>query len=90
MVDREHISDVHSQGGLSCKHFMNQYMRLYTSSAEVELVMALPVQRDLLSCAEHLDHLELEVKMKMDALKDTVQSKTAVPTAQVYVSLGMG
>ena len=48
--------------------------------------MALP-QRDILTCAEHLDQLEQEFHSKMEALKETVQAKTAVPTAQVYVSV---
>ena len=36
--------------------------------------------------AEHLDHLEADFQGTMESLKATVQSKTAVPTAQVYVS----
>ena len=44
------------------------------------------LQHDILLCAEHLDSLEGEFRTQMDLLKETVQSKTAVPTAQVYVS----
>ena len=43
-------------------------------------------QRDILLCTEHLDQLEQEFQSKMETLRETVQAKTAVPTAQVYVS----
>lgn len=39
---------------------------------------------DLLACAEQLDRLGHELGARMEELKDTVQAKTAVPTAQVY------
>ena len=42
-------------------------------------------QHDLLACAEQLDRLGQELGARMEELKDTVQAKTAVPTAQVYV-----
>lgn len=45
------------------------------------------LQHDIIFCAEYLDNLEENFKVKMGALKDTVQSKTAVPTAQVYVRI---
>ena len=44
------------------------------------------LQRDILSCAEHLDQLEEDLGTRMASLKEIVQSKTAVPTSQVYVS----
>ena len=44
------------------------------------------LQRDILSCAEHLDQLEEDLGTMMASLKEIVQSKTAVPTSQVYVS----
>jgi hypothetical protein len=39
---------------------------------------------DILMSAEHLDHLEADFQGTMENLKATVQSKTAVPTSQVY------
>ena len=44
------------------------------------------IQRDILLCAEHLDQLEQDFKSQLSNLRETVQAKTAVPTAQVYVS----
>ena len=44
------------------------------------------IQRDILLCAEHLDQLEQDFGSQLSNLRDTVQAKTAVPTAQVYVS----
>ena len=44
------------------------------------------IQRDILLCAEHLDQLEQDFISQLSNLRDTVQAKTAVPTAQVYVS----
>lgn len=39
---------------------------------------------DILRSAEHLDHLEADFQSTMESLKSIVQSKTAVPTSQVY------
>ena len=50
-------------------------------------VCSLILQRDILSCAEHLDQLEEDFGTRMTSLKEIVQSKTAVPTSQVYVSV---
>ena len=44
------------------------------------------LQADILTCAEQLDHLESEFTLKMESLRNTVQTKTAVPTSHVYVS----
>ena len=49
-------------------------------------VCSIILQRDILSCAEHLDQLEEDLGAMMASLKEIVQSKTAVPTSQVYVS----
>ena len=42
-------------------------------------------QQDVVRCAEHVEQLEAEFVTRMQQLKDVVQAKTAVPTAQVYV-----
>ncbi|XP_048585340.1 cilia- and flagella-associated protein 206-like isoform X2 [Nematostella vectensis] len=39
---------------------------------------------DVIGCAQQVEALESQFAARMDALKTTVQSKTAVPTAQVY------
>jgi hypothetical protein len=57
------------------------------SILHIDFVTFLSSQHDIIFCAEHLDHLEENFKVKMETLKDTVQSKTAVPTAQVYVCM---
>ena len=43
-------------------------------------------QNDVVGCAHQVEALESQFAARMEALKNTVQSKTAVPTAQVYVS----
>lgn len=39
---------------------------------------------DVMGCAQQVDGLESQFAARMETLKNTVQSKTAVPTAQVY------
>lgn len=62
-------------------HWVFSYMTKIIST-----VVCIILQRDILICAQHLDQLEQDFRVKMDTLKDTVQSKSAVPTSQVYVS----
>lgn len=40
----------------------------------------------MISCAQQVEQLEQQLAARMEQLQATVQSKTAVPTAQVYVS----
>ena len=47
----------------------------------------LNIQNDVIGCAHQVETLESQFAARMETLKDTVQSKTAVPTAQVYVSI---
>ena len=44
------------------------------------------MQNDVISCAQQVELLEQQLATRMEQLQATVQSKTAVPTAQVYVS----
>ena len=44
------------------------------------------LQHDVISCAKEVENLESQLAARMEQLQATVQSKTAVPTAQVYVS----
>lgn len=44
----------------------------------------------MIGCAQQVEMLETQLAGRMDQLQATVQSKTAVPTAQVYVSLQEG
>ena len=40
----------------------------------------------MISCAQQVETLESQLASRMEQMQATVQSKTAVPTAQVYVS----
>lgn len=40
----------------------------------------------MITCAQQVEMLESQLSARMEQLQATVQSKTAVPTAQVYVS----
>ena len=44
-------------------------------------------QNDVISCAQQVEMLESQLATRLEQLQATVQSKTAVPTAQVYVSI---
>jgi hypothetical protein len=40
---------------------------------------------DIINCAKNVENLESQLAIHLDQLKSTVQSKSAIPTAQVYV-----
>jgi hypothetical protein len=40
---------------------------------------------DIITCAKNVESLQLQLAQRLDKIKVTVQSKTAIPTAQVYV-----
>ncbi|BFY99039.1 hypothetical protein BsWGS_02079 [Bradybaena similaris] len=42
------------------------------------------ILNDVITCAHQVEQLENQLAVRMDQLKATVQTKTAVPTAQVY------
>ena len=65
---------------VSCSSCMLYY------DSQYDYIFVQCLQRDILLCAEHLDQLEQNFKSQMNNLRETVQAKTAVPTAQVYVS----
>ena len=44
------------------------------------------LQNDVIRCAQQVEQLESHLASRLEQLQATVQSKTAVPTAQVYVS----
>lgn len=44
-------------------------------------------QADACLCANHVDILQTELLSQIKLLKETVKSKTAVPTAKVFVSV---
>ena len=44
------------------------------------------ILHDVISCAQQVELQESQLAARMEQLQATVQSKTAVPTAQVYVS----
>lgn len=39
---------------------------------------------DIINCAKNVENLQIQLAQRLDQLKNTVQSKTAIPTAQVY------
>lgn len=39
---------------------------------------------DIISCAKNVENLQIQLAQRLEHLKNTVQSKTAIPTAQVY------
>ena len=39
---------------------------------------------DIINCAKNVEQLQMQLAQRLDQLKGTVQSKTAIPTAQVY------
>ncbi len=43
--------------------------------------------RDIITCAKNVQSLENQLAQRLEKLKNTVQSKTAIPTAQVYVGI---
>ncbi|RMX56547.1 hypothetical protein pdam_00007184 [Pocillopora damicornis] len=49
-----------------------------------DVPVAVAVVNDVVGCAQQVEALESQFSARMEALKNTVQSKTAVPTAQVY------
>jgi hypothetical protein len=40
---------------------------------------------DIITCAKNVQSLEGQLAQRLEKLKNTVQAKTAIPTAQVYV-----
>lgn len=42
---------------------------------------------DIINCAKNVENLQIQLAQRLDQLKSTVQSKTAIPTAQVYVNI---
>ncbi|XP_065882314.1 cilia- and flagella-associated protein 206-like isoform X2 [Dysidea avara] len=57
----------------------NAIINLRQHQAYIKVLMG-----DILNCVHQVTQLEKDYDNKMSLLKDTVQSKTAVPTAQVY------
>jgi hypothetical protein len=45
------------------------------------------ILNDIISCAKNVEALQVQLGKRLDNLKTTVHSKTAIPTAHVYVSL---
>lgn len=59
----------------------------YYFSIIIIIAVTIIWQNDVMGCAQQVDGLESQFAARMETLKNTVQSKTAVPTAQVYVSM---
>lgn len=43
------------------------------------------ILHDLINCAKNVESLQAQLAQRFEQLKNTVQSKSAIPTAQVYV-----
>lgn len=43
------------------------------------------ILHDIINCAKNVESLQIQLAQRLEHLKTTVQSKTAIPTAQVYV-----
>lgn len=43
------------------------------------------ILNDIIICAKNVEHLQVQLGQRLDHLKNTIQSKNAIPTAQVYV-----
>ena len=50
-------------------------------------VFSFQIQADAGLCAQHVESLQTELSSQMKLLRETFQSKTAVPTADVFVSV---
>ncbi len=69
--------------------FMHAWCCFFDScAAKVLTIFSLSVsqQNDVVSCAQQVENLESQLASRLEQLQATVQSKTAVPTAQVFVS----
>ena len=49
------------------------------------IYLSFMLQNDIIGCAQQVEMLVNQLTARMEQLQQTVQSKTAVPTAQVYV-----
>ncbi|XP_027058758.1 cilia- and flagella-associated protein 206-like [Pocillopora damicornis] len=63
---------------------MQVYFDMNYTSRGMHKFSNLFLQNDVVGCAQQVEALESQFSARMEALKNTVQSKTAVPTAQVY------
>ena len=64
--------------------------RVATSLSQNMKYDSLLPQSDIKNCKAQIESLHSHYASRMDALKETVASKTAVPTSQVYVSKCFG
>lgn len=44
------------------------------------------ILHDSINCAKNVENLQIQLAQRLEHLKNIIQSKTAIPTAQVYVS----
>ena len=65
--------------------FLKEMLILREVAAVLPLSRRRYLQHDVIGCAHQVEQLESQLASRMEQLQATVQSKTAVPTAQVYV-----
>ncbi|KAL9982740.1 hypothetical protein ACROYT_G004830 [Oculina patagonica] len=73
------VNNKKSLEGLS----LNMIKEALINSRQHEAFLSI-LLNDVIGCAQQVEALESQFAARMEALKNTVQSKTAVPTAQVY------
>ena len=44
---------------------------------------------DIINCAKNVESIQIQLASLLDQLKNSIQSKTAVPTSQVYVLIDL-
>lgn len=62
-------------------------MLYFPSEMLSKYVLSVYHQADACLCAKHVHILQTELLSKMKLLKETVRAKTAIHTAQVFVSV---
>ena len=73
----------------NCFIITDDTLKTYAVPVCIKIWMDSLFQNDVISCAQQVELLEQQLATRMEQLQATVQSKTAVPTAQVYVSFHM-
>ncbi|OWF55043.1 cilia- and flagella-associated protein 206-like [Mizuhopecten yessoensis] len=75
----EKMQNADSQEGPSTQLVKDSLINTRQHEAFLRVIL-----NDVISCAQQVEQLEQQLATRMEQLQATVQSKTAVPTAQVY------
>ncbi|KAM4041213.1 cilia- and flagella-associated protein 206 isoform 2-T2 [Anomaloglossus baeobatrachus] len=77
------IEDMYSKKHKSSLLDLNQLKEALYNARQHEALLNILLS-DVITCAQQLDVMDKQYGAQMEQLKATVQSKTAIPTAQVY------